>query len=230
MDPATAMVLDGVNGMIETEYPEYMPNTFQSQKDLYDRLNETICRYRSEPVFVAFDTANSLYLYSPDRSTIIKQIRPDDPDLDISSIELGYINIPDAHGVNRVYYTKRKVTKSPYKQGLHKGNIIIEDILGTLHGNVIRGTCPLYSNTIQALVKNDYPKFTDVFKTGYEDVEVAVSKELAFKGSRTGLKLVFHRGKNVGYMHRETDLVFVHEGELKFITEKVLRSHGLNVA
>ncbi len=90
-----------------------MRNKYKGQ-DVKNRLSNTVIRYRNNPVFCkTTEDGLTLNLFSfKNRSHLIASVDPEDPNIDISSLSLGYLQF---NGI--AVYVKR-MPRRIYKQGI----------------------------------------------------------------------------------------------------------------
>jgi len=117
--------------------------------DVKMRLDGSVCRYKGEPVLVsALPDMNVMchFIGSRKKDVIIDS---SDPDLDISSVPLGYCN--EEH---LPYYTRAPFRQQ--KQGVSSHNLMIKHTDGRVER--MRGG---FANTPFAeMIAGDYPKFS----------------------------------------------------------------------
>lgn len=213
-------------------YKEYMPNRYENQ-DAQARLADTFIRYNNKAVYVAESDARSktLRLYelplAEDGRSEPKNIRWDDPGLDISSIELGYGNYTrtEANGtkVNRVFYISRLPQKRTYRQGVHAHSLSVEDIAGRSSvGNITQFT----NYTDQGwtdLLNGVYPKGDERIFMMAMCSELALSKDVAISKDRFGLMYIYIRGEQVAFKSPDSDAICLRDFRNVWTVEKIIR-------
>lgn len=152
-----------------------------SDKDLRDRLEGTVCRYNEHPYYVAYGGGQTLLLSdmkNPGNKTLYK-IVGSDPDLDISTIPLGYVQLNNT----RVLYVERKPHRR-FKQGVDPDSVrysTIDGKSGHEAGHVIHDLS-FYSASVENMILDLYPNLDAVLSTKLDrDTEVAISREVALK-------------------------------------------------
>ncbi len=229
---------------------EHMPCKYNTEKDLYDRLNGTLCRYKGKIVVVLVEGLQ-VSIRDPLNNKFLKYILPNDPDFDLSSPEMGYMNLILPEGKNpklRVFYAER-TPRRQYRQGLCANNIGF----GTLDGSAIREVMAQvpgfpesswigYPGFIQML-EDDYPTLDEAFyilDVGYttakmsdpktlefvdtkvEVTVMAISKDTAIQKTDSGVYQVWYKCDNVGWMAPGTRTVNVKSSDIGWIVSKYL--------
>lgn len=213
-----------------------MANRYNSHKDLSDRLDGTICRYKNEPVFVRVESARSLALFELSTMSysgeIVANIRPNDPEFDISSPELGYFNNTrynpklQTHDFVDVRYMIRNPVRR-YKQGLNDHCVSGYRINGVEIGS----SGALYTKGFKESLMDEFPSVSQamaMLDDGSRQ-EVAVSQAIALTRISSGLTLVYIRMANVGWilpgktdvMLKQTDYTWVYERILSAVDWRV---------
>lgn len=164
--------------------------------DLKARLGGTILRYKNIPYMCEVEGQN-LSLYNLETGSLQVRIEPDDQNLDISSLTLGFINIehPD---YKMAVYLKREPFRQ-YRQGVDLSRltqVVLRDKL----------TSPIHFKYLQCkglldCVLDRYPSFIEAMEkiTRKGFYSVALSKNVAIKREGELLK-VFVKSDEVGYI------------------------------
>lgn len=209
-------------------YPERMPNLYTLEKDLQDRLSHSIIRYDGVPYLCVYEKKGRLSLYHPVTSEKIKEIKPDDPLLDISSIEVGYMNMCTAHtnNKNRVFYLVR-LTKKKYIQGLTVGGLyaytIDNEANSLTHDVDIIRTDGFYKS-----ITGDFPTIGNLLTTMRAGEQWAVAQDVALRKSRLGLTTLYYRNKELGYFEDGSD-VFKCKDKYLWVFERYLSRFNLKM-
>lgn len=220
-------------------YEEFTPCLYRTDKDLQDRLDNTICRYNGQPVRVHFAAPGLLDLYPVVGKRGVRgpitQISADDPGLDISLLENGYMNWrydeklrgkrEGFDSENHVFYISGRPSKK-YKQGFHASYAVYRKIDGS--GNEKIPTEFLVSS--QGMHDSILGEFPDVRQTIDEykslepgrSYETAVSRDVALSRTPVGVILVYYRCYMVGWMGPNDSKVTVTNDELQWVVERFL--------
>lgn len=204
---------------------EKMPNLYRLSQDVRDRLNGCILRYDDKLVFCTQETASTLLLFNMDQSTIIGKIQVDDPLLDISSIELGYMNLENNQKETVVRYAKRHPQKQ-YAQGLRPDHISWYTIDGQeTSATVGRG---MYNYTQEGFAQSIYGSFPVFDAIEWETLnEIALSQMVALKKIDIGLILVYFRTRNVGYIEPGKRVVKVPDDDSAWVVHRYLQNFSI---
>lgn len=202
---------------------------WRSDKDLMDRLGGTHIKYRGEIVYAEFGhypdpetkkEVSGLILFDPLGSgKTIAMISPDDPDLDVSSFELGYVNTESERRDVKpdVIYLTRSPQKQ-WKQGFMPQRI---------RANAVDGSKYTSSWSIPSIFSSlcgDYPSYElykDLRARKDPPDKIALSRQVAVKTELSGVTLVYIDCKNVAYISGQK--VVLKDDNLKWIYERVLR-------
>ena len=202
-----------------------MPCRYTTGRDLADRLDGTICMYKDEPVLVGFHSEDSLILYHPVTNIKLTTIHPADEHFDISSQELGYINLKDGD-TNLVMY----ITRPPHKrwrQGLTYGSLTYQDIKGkNIYPHHVPMEHVIRSQGFYDMLVDNYPSI----KEALENYEVcAISKSVALEKTPSGVVQVYFKNQNVGYLLPGTNRVCVPSSDMGWIVSKFLQQFSWEV-
>lgn len=204
-----------------------MANRYLSQKDLCDRLHGTICRYKDVPVTVTFVTVNTLALTDIVTGELIANIRPTDPDFDISSPEVGYMNFVE-NGRNYVAFVTRLPLRR-YRQGLYQQTCEFRSVDGVTQRSIY-GKTYFSMAGFKDSVMGIFPtlgKARSMLRAETAD-EVALSREVALKKTDSGLYLVYLKTKNIGWIKPDSFEVEMMAGEFDWVAERYLSRLGLD--
>jgi hypothetical protein len=217
---------------------EKMPCAWDSEKDLIDRLQGTICRYDGVPYLISVESKKSLLLSDIVSQKIVKTIDPSDPKFDVSSAEIGYINFrnnkPQKYGKSREVQTSnlvvylQRIPSRRYRQGLNSGAVVSK----TLDDN---GKSPgptdyfLLSSGLRDSLMGVYPTPSQgmgILKT-LEEKEIALSQSIALSKMESGLILVYCRTVNIGWIAPGDDRIVTPRNRNSWVYERMLNSSGL---
>lgn len=210
---------------------------YETVKDLKGRIGGTICRYQDDPVYCTVTNKGTIQLqdiravFDSQFGAILKEISPKDPDFDISSIELGYLNwevspamrYPHSsmkRGGNQVSFLSRPPAKR-YCQGLQADYIRRQSIDGVDEGDA---NYVLHSEGFIKLCRNDYPPLPEAIErlTKGGESGIAISREFALKSLDSTLILAFCEMKNIGWILPRSMKIEVPEGELQWIYRQMM--------
>lgn len=210
-------------------YNERVPNLYTTQKDLSDRLHDTVCRYDGKPVYVLYETTSCLSLYDLGLKNLVKKISPDDPFFDISSIELGYGNYVTDKGA-KVFQCLRSPSRQ-YKQGLKPNELGWKTIDGkeANAGATVNGlTAYLWKlQGFEDLLTNTFPSFSQGLQEGRQ--EFAISKQVAVrKDEELGIYIIYVLGTKVAYIDPSEHLLKVSERTgLEWVVHRLLKNYEI---
>lgn len=205
------------------------------ERDLGLKLNDTICRYKGEPVWVRVE-GGTIYLYKlPDVNTSgrwFTTIKSNDPDLDVASVPLGYMQ-GDGNNRNSVFYLSR-IPIRKVKQGLPL--TAIKSVQVGDDSNGPRGKAPsgaYLNNSFVRMVKNDYPKLPDAMKMlrglhskdSSKVYQAAISRDIAIEINQMGIINVHYKKVFVGWIQPDKNIVHVPTSELSWVISKYLSEH-----
>lgn len=188
-------------------YPELMPNRYQLNHDIEARLNGCIIRYKGVPVYSEMRTNKNLLLHHLPLNNKFIEVKPSDPGIDISSIELGFCNstAPDfdtrsfsesKFEANRVLYSSR-APKKVYRQGLHSHNTT-----SVLLGRDQSYPCNIVSDHgFIAMLLDIYPSFDLAMRVLRPGNPVAISRDIALSKDRLNRITLYSRNEEVGFIY-----------------------------
>lgn len=203
-----------------------MPCRYILEKDLIDRLNGCTFLLDGIPVVVEWAGDENLTVFDITMGQVITKIRADDPRLDISSLELGYMNSPQ-----RVYYIFRDPIKK-YQQGVSPNNTRVSSIDGTpldMHvffGFDSRRYSFVRSKEFADSIMGNFPTIENFFQSEHIK-EAAISQEIALQRSELGLIFVYHRCVKIGYI--EGGSIVIPNRKTSWVTQKILERNDINL-
>ncbi len=213
-------------------YNEKVPCNYRLLKDLQDRLDGTICRYGGKAYYISVGSEEKINLYDVERRReIFKVISPDDPELDISFAECGYMNFTPTEKQQKTYglgpegvvlYVTRNTSKK-YKQGNYPSYTQLLNISGSPSNKFDYATV-CFSRGMVDFIEGVYPSPLQVLKEFSElkgkVSEVAVSPEIALRKESVGVIFVYYRGTQMGWIAPDTMNIVVTDHELKWVVER----------
>lgn len=223
------------------KYEERMPCRYDTEKDLINRIGSTIIRYGGKPGMCIVHGKNNLVLEHPVTGmTVAADIKPNDPLLDISCPELGYMNLTS--GGRETKNLACYVERLPYRQ-YHQG--IRSDQLSFTMIDPQDGHIPGYpqnlwinSQGFYDMLIDNYPSLDEAFRwlddgerkeATKEGIlytipvnEVAISRDVALKKMKAGVYFVYFKTDEVGWC-TEDRVVNVRSHEEGWIVSKYLQ-------
>ena len=188
--------------------------------DLAGRLHGTVVRYRGNAFFCAVD-GPEIELRTLTNDRVYARIRPEDPDLDISSLPLGFVNYSRERTV--VHIRREPVRR--YKQGVDPQAMTYVNLNPK---KLVRGEV-FKDQGFQENIANKYPNFEQALKmiTSSRDNwdSIALSRDVALLKDAGTIK-VFISTDEVGFIRlasgtnnnecniRKTDVSFVIRSKL----------------
>lgn len=193
----------------------HMRNPYSSPKDIQDRLGHTYIRYKGEIFFVEVaceddDEAPILILCDPLGDKKPEKVPPDDPDLDVSAFELGYMNLKSG-GV--IYLTKGPIKQ--WKQGFVPQRTRGWDISGKSR------SIPHIQEYLESL-SGKYPDIQGVM-SGVGPKDVALSPQVAIQRTLSGVCLIYLNCKNVAHLEPTTKKIHIKDGNFKWAYGRILK-------
>lgn len=194
--------------------------------DLSLKLNDSICRYKGEPVYIRVDGSSLLLYHVTQTHDPFVKIKASDPDFDISGVPLGYVQVKG----DVVYLTRTPVRKT--KQGMDVRSTIIRRV--TDNSIISRGNNSHYvfSQGFVDMVANKYPDLNDSIKMirgKYARDEkclaqVAISRDIAMWINEMGIINIHYKGEFVGWVEPNGDVVHVPSGGKGWVVSRFLSS------
>jgi hypothetical protein len=154
-----------------------------------------------------------------------KNILAADPDLDLASPVLGYVNMPEY-----CLYVYRKPERK-YKQTLTYGSIGWFDPSNMGVSLALRQNNIFYTKHFKDMLENIYPNLNAVLKAlGNGKIKSrAISRNVALGVDSFGIIRVYYKMTEVGYISPGTTTVSVPEGKLAWVISKYLREYSWEV-
>lgn len=180
------------------------------ERDLSQRLDSTICRYKGFPYFVRV-TGRLLSLYHLSKINKLKSLSDDNPALvinpndelfDISTVPLGYFQ-----SGKQVIYASRRPQRI-YKQGLSSDSITFRGL------NDTNAVGSIFSKQFESMILGDYPSLNHALESLKIEkeiaVEIAISRDVALKlNPQLRTIRVFYKNEEMGWLMEGTDIVVV---------------------
>lgn len=192
--------------------------------DYNSRLNNSIVRYRDHPVNLTLVDSRVFQLdpIHADSKFARLQISPDDPELDISTPPLGWINFRHPDYDASIYIERTTVRK--WRQGLCQSNTCCYRLSGSSISRVGSTQHFLYSKGYEDLVLNRYQSFEVSLKkllSGPKCHSIALSKNIALS-KKDKIITVFYKLEEVGWFSADERIVKVPKEPHSWIISKYL--------
>lgn len=193
-------------------------------KDVQLKLNETICRYKGEPVWVRADGLTLFLAHVYNRGNPFTTIKSNDPEFDIAGPPLGYLQYGD-----KVFYLTRSAIRRT-RQGLDHRAILIRELEFKADKPKRDNGSLIFSQGFHDMVINKYPNLKDALVSIREKhrknekcfAEVAVSRNIALGINELGVINVYYKSDHVGWMQPNKDVVHVTSSDKAWIISKYL--------
>lgn len=213
-----------------------MKNTIQ-QQDVQQKLDSCIFRYKGVPYYVRGKGSSlSLYHLYDSGGASAHTIHYNDPDLDISSIPLGYVNVPNPNekGTFLVsYFTRIPIRR--VKQGVTTENTNMSALPGA---NKMAGkNNVMFSKAMVDSIMGDFPKLDVALKdlrklVAQKDAEIlqgknvrfeiAISRSIALVIDQMGIIRAYHKNVYIGWIAPDDYIIHVKSNDLGWIVSKYL--------
>lgn len=195
------------------------------ERDLAQKLDATVCRYKKDPVYVRVD-GRSLILYKlPDTSTRYQIIRSTDPEFDVAGVPLGYM----LYSQNQTVYYLSRLPARRVKQGLDARTVRIRNIAGSTNVGV-NAQSLLFSQGFVDLINNKFLPLSDAlkmlrgkFKSNSESTyEVPIRRDIALGIDKQGIIKVFYKTDYVGWIAPDQHTVNVKTDDFSWVVSRYL--------
>jgi len=209
-------------------FEKRMQNEFSLLHDIEARLNRTVCLYDGEPYRIETD-GGMIYLCDLLDRNPPKKIDAHDPLLDISAIELGYVNIEPlspSYKQGFCQYLMRGPGKQ-WKQGTSLNHIEIQN-------HTENKSTPLASTSWKSfydMVKGNYPSVVEAvwnISSGLWE-SVAISRDVCLTSEPSGSMTVVHMRDPIGTLIPGQQKVYVKDHEYLWCVEKILRRFNIEI-
>lgn len=189
-------------------------------QDLPRRLDQGIVRYKGKPFILKIDRGGDkeVGLYKLAGQRFVTKIKVDDPDLDISTPPLGYIQ----YNEHLVAYVMRRPLRQ-FKQTITQDTVVYEG----LGGKALGFKPNLYSQAYEDAVLGKFPTYQEIrdeFLKLNEKCEKVLSLEVALQWVPE-LKIihVFYKNEIVGLVtHLDPYTVIVPDSDKGWIVSRYL--------
>lgn len=210
---------------------EKMRCLYDTERDLVDRLHNTICRYKGKACLVSVMSRVELVLTDPTNGKRIEVIKPSDPDFDISSPEIGYVNYRNSKGENIVYFLERNPNRK-YRQGLYAEACTVWSISGQLCQIGGSETVRLFkSQGLVDCIEGKYPTFREALmsiRMGSLD-PIAISRDIALDPMRCGVTIIYCHGNDIGYIPLGSTTIEMREDDTAWVMRRMLEKSGVRM-
>lgn len=209
---------------------EKMKCLYNTERDLIDRLHNTICRYDGSAFLVSVQSKNLIYLCDAVTGKTMKEIKPSDPEFDISSPEIGYVNlIVNKYGEenNKVFFLERNPYRK-FRQGLYPECCTLYTIHGDQDRNYSTGDFFRRQGLIDS-IEGRFPTFREglVKLRNGSDKQIAISRDIAMEGMKSGLIVVWCQGNDVGYIRHDGHQIEFQEDDTSWVVKRMLEKSGI---
>lgn len=201
------------------------------EADLGQKLHDTVCRYKGQPVWIKVRDGEIHGYELPGAGKLIGRIMKDDVDFDISNVPLGYVN--SANRGEKVYYLTRIPVRRT-KQGLSNQNLKLNSLPKLpFNGKLAGATSILISNGFVDMVNNSYPQLEDAMKLLRKNLvehgiegQIAIRRDIALSIDKAGIVFVYYKNDYIGWIQPDKFIVHVISNGVSWIVSKYL-SHVL---
>lgn len=182
-------------------------------EDIRQRLGGTVIRYNNRPYYCAVD-GGLIILQDLVTGRIEHKVTADDPLIDISSLDLGYVNI--SHPLSCAVHCARAGQRR-YKQGVDFHHLVYNVLTIPSEKFSMNGDWMKCQGFLDAY-EGKYPSFKDATKMiSSGSKSVALSREVAILRDKDIMK-VFVKNDEVGWYKAGTNSVYVPTTETSWIT------------
>lgn len=208
------------------------------------RFNGTIICYKNTPFYVSM-VGNVMALYRLEtmhpnvthRQTPkpVYNVDPYDDEVDISSIPLGFVNLPKSRSVK--YLLRRPVRR--FTQGISEATVTQTDLPDHIRhpadSSYVRIRDVLYSQEFEAAVMGQYPTLDEALDTlkqwSAEDGrgEIAITRDIALSINKVGIVNVYYKNELVGWILPNKKIVNVPSNEMGWIISLYLEGFSWEI-
>lgn len=190
--------------------------------DVKNRLSNTIIRWRGIPVICkTTDDGTILSLFDMrTRNTLIANVDPDDPNIDISSINLGYVQFPAPY--NCAVYVRRQPRRI-YKQGVDPSHLTYTP-LSIRYGNGDADYAMMYTESVFDSLTGKFPTVKNAIDmiTKAKVESVALSLDVGLIRNKDTFKF-YIKGVEVGFAKAsEPNVVIIPKNEVSWVHTLIL--------
>lgn len=182
--------------------------------DIRARLGSTVIRYKNKPYYCEVDGEQVVLMDLITRNTVHRKTA-DDPDLDVSSMDLGYVNIENPRNV--AVYVKR-LPRRMYKQGIDLSALSYHAL--TLPANRFSvGQDNMWCKGFVDSYEGNFPTFSQAIKflTDGKRYSVAITRDVALLRDKDTVK-VYVKDDEVAWLRLGTKQVIVPKGDCSWVT------------
>lgn len=210
-----------------------MKCSWDTGNDINSRLHGTICQYKGLPVYVQTGKGGNLItLTHPVTGKDVGDIFYDDENFDVSSIEVGYMNLllddkaKAKYGEKNVVIHAVREPQKKWRQGLNSNVVLFYGLdgnpgkFGQYAPGGILSSQGFYDSLVGVFPTLDEALF--LLNSG-EETQLAISKDVALQRLQSEVILVFYKTQNVGYMAPGSKTVIVPSNEKGWIVSKYLQ-------
>lgn len=190
-----------------------MRNKYKGE-DIRSRLHGTVIRHKGIP-YIADVESNTIGLIDLVKGDLVSRVEPDDDNLDISSIPLGYVNL---NQFKITTYVRREPLRR-YKQGVEISYVTQKPLNseGSLSNKYLKG------QEIFDCVTGNYPNLSVAIRKLTTDgwSSIAISRNIALRRLDSSLKVYF-KDSDVGVMRLGSKKVVIKRDDLSFVIKNAL--------
>lgn len=191
-------------------------------KDLSQRLDHSICRYKGDPVYIRYAGTGTLFGYDltnkADSGNPKYKIDANDPNFDISTIPMGYFQASK----NTVMYVSRKPGRI-YKQGVNSDSLVCIS-LNKAGNREWDGS--IYTAAFRDMILDKYPPLHASIKrmrVSTNRLEIAVTRDIAIEWVPELLIIqVYFKNELIGFLPQDTMTVIIPSTEKAWVMTKYL--------
>lgn len=208
---------------------EKMRCLYDTERDLIDRLQGTICRYKNKAFVVAVQSRSLIWLNDLVTGKMVHEIKPSDPDFDISSPEIGYLNWQDSKGRNKAYFLERNPYRK-YRQGLYSECCTLYHVDGK-RDMQYPSSIVFKSRGIIDSIEGTFPSFREAFvgiRQGRLE-SVAISRDIALDPMKCGVTIVYCQGNDIGYIKHDSSKIEIKEDDTAWVINRMLEKSGIRM-
>jgi hypothetical protein len=194
-----------------------MRNKWRGQ-DIRARLGDTVIRYDGRPYYCTVD-GEQIVLHDLISRQIIHRKTPDDPGLDVSSLDLGYVNLEVPH--RAAVYLERLPSRR-YRQGVDFNNLRYTPLVNAGRRFGVESShmwCQGFVDSHMGVFPS-FKKSVSLLTDGKAH-SVAMSKQVALKREDGSFK-VYIQTEEVGWIKAGTSTVIIPKTEISWVSVQTL--------
>jgi hypothetical protein len=226
---------------MQLAYKQFMPNLYTTMKDLSDRLDSCLVRYKGKPYRCRIKTESDgspvLFLYELVNKGVTPNVRckPDDPFLDISILESMYVNFKyssdEFDTPHRACWITRGTGKS-YKSATFSGGSVVKTIDGHQSTEYNCDTI-FWTQFMEDAILGKYMALPVVLSVmsnmKRQEYEAAVSQRVALKRESIGLIKVYIDTHIVGWIDPDTGKTKITNDDRRWAINRMLAPLGFKL-